>query len=172
MTRTTAREIAVQLIYALDVSGLRPETLLEGFFDKEHFLTLDGEDRLYSTRPDKKQLVYVTELVTKTAANLPQIDAYIEKYSRGWKNERISRTAMACLRCALCEIEYMAEVTPQVAINEAVELSKGYDEPETVAFINGILGEFMRREKGADAPAPVGEAVGCAGDPAEAERGE
>ena len=31
---------------------------------------------------------------------------------------------------------------------EAVELAKGYDEPETVAFINGILGSFMREELG------------------------
>ena len=30
------------------------------------------------------------------------------------------------------------------SINEAVELAKGYDEPETVRFINGILGSFMR----------------------------
>ena len=30
--------------------------------------------------------------------------------------------------------------------NEAVELDKNYDEPETVAFVNGVLGGFMRGE--------------------------
>ena len=34
------------------------------------------------------------------------------------------------------------------AINEAVELDKGYDEPDTVAFVNGVLCGFMRGEKG------------------------
>ena len=41
------------------------------------------------------------------------------------------------------------EVTPGVAINEAVELAKNFEEPETVAFINGVLGGFMREEYGA-----------------------
>ena len=31
-------------------------------------------------------------------------------------------------------------------INEAVELAKRYEEPETVAFINGVLGGFVRGE--------------------------
>ena len=37
-------------------------------------------------------------------------------------------------------------MTPAVAINEAVELAKSYEEPETVAFINGVLGGYMRGE--------------------------
>ena len=31
-----------------------------------------------------------------------------------------------------------------IAARAAVELAKGFDEPETVSFINGILGAFMR----------------------------
>ena len=56
----------------------------------------------------------------------------------------ISKTALAVLRCALCEILYMEDVPDAAAINEAVELAKGYDEPDTVAFVNGVLGSFMR----------------------------
>ena len=40
----------------------------------------------------------------------------------------------------------MDEIPNAVAINEAVELDKNYDEPETVAFVNGVLGGFMRGE--------------------------
>ena len=32
-------------------------------------------------------------------------------------------------------------------------LAKGYDEPDTVAFINGVLGGFMRGELHSDVPA-------------------
>ena len=32
------------------------------------------------------------------------------------------------------------------SINEAVEIAKKYETPETVKFINGILGTFVRRE--------------------------
>ena len=56
------------------------------------------------------------------------------------------RTAMAVLRCALTELIYLEDpdVTPGVAINEAVELAKNFEEPETVSFINGVLGGYMR----------------------------
>ena len=33
---------------------------------------------------------------------------------------------------------------------ENAELAKGYDEPETVAFVNGVLGGFMRGELGTE----------------------
>jgi transcription antitermination protein NusB len=46
----------------------------------------------------------------------------------------------------MCEILYMDEVPNAAAINEAVELAKSYDEPETVSFVNGILGSFIRGE--------------------------
>ena len=44
----------------------------------------------------------------------------------------------------------MDDVPDSVAINEAVELSKGYEDQETVSFINGILGSYMRGERGTD----------------------
>ena len=55
---------------------------------------------------------------------------------------------MAVLRCALTELMYLddPDVTPGVAINEAVELAKSFEEPETVSFINGVLGGFVRGE--------------------------
>lgn len=40
----------------------------------------------------------------------------------------------------------MDDIPNSAAINEAVELDKGYDEPDTVAFVNGVLGGFMRGE--------------------------
>ena len=40
----------------------------------------------------------------------------------------------------------MEDIPNAAAINEAVELDKKYDEPDTVAFVNGVLGGFMRGE--------------------------
>ena len=80
-----------------------------------------------------------------------ELDGYIQRYARGWKPERISRTALAILRCAMCEILYMEDIPNASAIDEAVELDKGYDDPETVSFVNGVLGGFMRGEFGAEA---------------------
>lgn len=149
MTRTKARELAIRLIYAQGASGEQPEDLLGGFFEDEHFATLAGEDELFGKKPDEESLGYIHTLVSLCAANREEIDSYIEKYAIGWRPERITRTAAAVLRCALAELLYVEDVPPSAVINEAVELAKNYEEPETVAFINGVLGGFMRGERSA-----------------------
>ena len=146
MTRSTAREIAIQLGFAAAQNGAEPDELLNEFFSQEHYETLSSEDELFSQRPDKKQMEYIRRLTLLTRENLSEIDGFIERYSKGWKVERISRTALAVLRVAVCEILYMEDIPASAAINEAVELAKGYDEPDTVSFINGVLGGFMRGE--------------------------
>lgn len=148
MTRTTAREIAVQLSFAASASSCAMEDLLDAFFSEEHYSSLVSEQELFSDRPDEKQMGYIRTLTTLAAEKRKELDSYIERYARGWKPERISRTALAVLRCALCEILYMEEIPNAAAINEAVELDKKYDEPDTVAFVNGVLGGFMRGEFG------------------------
>ena len=152
MTRTTAREIAIQLGFAAASRNVEPSQLMDDFFSPEHYASLQEEDELYNERPDKKQMAYIRRLVELTAENRSEIDAYIQKYSKGWKLERISRTALAVMRCAICEILYMDKIPNAAAINEAVELAKGYDEPDTVAFVNGVLGGFMRGELHKDVP--------------------
>ena len=149
MTRTKARELAIRLIYAQGASGEQPEDLLGGFFEDEHFASLAGEDELFGKKPDEESLGYIRTLVSLCAANREEIDSYIEKYAIGWRPERITGTAAAVLRCALAELLYVEDVPPSAVINEAVELAKNYEEPETVAFINGVLGGFMRGERSA-----------------------
>ena len=48
------------------------------------------------------------------------------------------------MRVAMYEILYMPDVPNATAVNEAVEIAKKYDEPETARFVNGILGAFAR----------------------------
>ncbi len=146
MTRKTAREIALQLCFAAAAAELEPEEVLDGFFSEEHFRSLAEEQELYRDFPDEQQMDYIRLLTTLVWEKREELDGYIRKYAHGWTPERISRTALAAMRCAICEILYLDEVPDAAAINEAVELDKGYDDPETVAFVNGVLGGFMRGE--------------------------
>ncbi len=146
MKRTTAREIAVQLSFYVSANEKPIDELLEQFFNKDYYETLAGENELFAEYPEKKQQEYISRLVTTAYDYRIQIDKLIEKYAQGWKPERMSKTAMSILRCAVSEIMYMDDIPASAAINEAVELAKGYDEPETVSFINGILGGIMRGE--------------------------
>jgi len=150
MTRTAAREIAVQLSYELAMNPLSAQEILDSVFESEYYTTLATEDELFATAPDEKQKDYICALVTGVETHREELDACIEKYARNWKLSRISKTAVAVLRTALFEILYMEEVPDAAAINEAVELAKGYDEAETVSFVNGILGGFMRDRASAE----------------------
>jgi N utilization substance protein B len=154
MKRTVARELAIQLSFAAANSGQEPDALLESFFEREHFESLADEQELFAEYPDDKQMDFIRRLTTLTAQNRSEIDGFIERYAKGWKLERISKTALAVMRCAICEILYMEDIPSAASINEAVELDKGYDNPDTVAFVNGVLGGFMRGEFSQDVPQP------------------
>ena len=154
MTRTAARELAVQLCFRLSVNGELTGETVEIFFDEEYFHTLSGEDGVGAQMPDEKQMAYIRRVALGVAAHLEELDSYVEKYAVGWKPGRISKTALAVLRVALYEMLYVDDVPHGAAINEAVELAKHYDEPETVAFVNGVLGAFAR-----DGAVPAEESV-------------
>ena len=146
MTRTAARELAVRLCFGLSENPVDPDQLLEQMFDPDYYMTLASEDEVFSAYPDAKQMDYIARLIRGISLHSAELDGYIEKYAVGWKFARISHTALAILKTAMFEYLYMPDVPQSAAINEAVELAKKYEEPETVPFINGVLGSFARGE--------------------------
>lgn len=82
---------------------------------------------------------YVKNVFFGSYENAQNIEAVIEKYSSGWKKERISPVSMALLRLGCYEMMYMSDIPAKVSINEAIELSKKYDDEKSYAFINGVL---------------------------------
>ncbi len=147
MTRTAARELAILLGFAAGADGAETaQETMDRFFEPEHYASMAEENPLFAEFPDERQMEYIRSLVTLMAERRETLDAYIEKYARGWKADRISRTAGAVLRCAMSEILWLPEVPNAAAINEAVELAKKYEEGDVVSFINGILGSFIRAE--------------------------
>ena len=154
MTRTTAREIAIQLSFAAAANGMAAAELLPDFSSPAPYASLAAEAALFAEVPDKKQMAYIRRLTGLIAENRSELDGFIERYSKGWRVERMSKTAVAVLRCAICEILSMDDIPNAAAINEAVELDKGYDEPDTVAFVNGVLGGFVRGELGVQPEQP------------------
>lgn len=156
MTRSEAREIAVRCSYALGYSRQSPEEFLADNINRETFQRWKEEDGLYRGYPNEKQLAYIQELVKGVAAHGPELDQYIAQYAKNWSFDRIPRTAAAIMRVSMYEILYMPGVPAAAAINDAVEIAKKYEDEKVVAFINGILGSFVRAEfpDAGDKPAP------------------
>lgn len=146
MTRNNAREIAVHFTFELGFSTLSADELLERCFTKEMFALLGEEEPLYAEFPNEKQRNYIVGLVRGVFEHGAELDTYIEKLAVGWKFSRIDRVAAAIMRVTMYEILYMPEIPNKVAINEAVEIAKRYEDDDVVKFINGILGAFLRTE--------------------------
>jgi N utilization substance protein B len=145
MTRITAREIAVHTVYALgytqEYAELIDERTTPAFFER-----LSGEDELFAVPPDAESASYIRSVSEGVAAHLAELDGYIEKYASGWSFGRISRVAVAVMRVCMYEILYRPDIPDAAAINAAVEICKAYEEQEVAAFVNGILGSFVRGE--------------------------
>ena len=146
MVRNTAREIAVHLSYELSFTDKTAEELLDQRLTAAAFAELAEEEDLYREAPNAKQTAYIRRLVQGVDEHGAELDGYIEKYAKGWKFSRIPLVASAIMRVAMYEVLYMPDIPTGAAINEAVEIAKKYETPETVKFINGILGSFSRQE--------------------------
>ena len=68
-----------------------------------------------------------------------------ENLADGWKVERISKVARAVLLLAIYEIKYVEDVPEKVAINEALELAKKFDMPDSSVFVNGVLAGVVNK---------------------------
>jgi len=148
MSRRKAREIVLCLVFEKEYqrdAGCEKlyQDLLELAESSEDFK--DFKDNL--TETDKK---YVKRTFFGVFENLDRIDDIISGSVIGWKYNRISKISMALLRIAVYEIINAGEdVSPSVAINEAVELSKIYDDAKAYGFVNGVLGSVAKNFRSA-----------------------
>lgn len=144
MNRTTAREIAMHLVFEMTFTGVPAGELLERELDRESFALRAETEPLYGEFPDRGSLEYIARVVTGVEEHGAELEEAISRYARGWRLKRIDRVAAAILRVCLYEILYLPDVPDSAAINEAVEIAKGYVDDDVVKFINGILGSFVR----------------------------
>jgi len=148
MSRKKAREIVLCLVFEKEYQkdmgcDKLYQDLIELAEGSEDFKGL--RDNL--TEEDKK---YIKETFFGVFENLEKIDDVISGSIIGWKYNRISKISMALLRIAVYEIMNGGEdISPSVAINEAVELSKIYDDSKAYGFVNGVLGSVAKNFRSA-----------------------
>lgn len=133
MTRKDARENCFKLLFEYEVQKLSAEEALELFYE----LTEDVEG----------QNEYIDSTVKCTIENIEKIDAIIEEHSKGWKISRLAKVTLAVLRVGICELLYMDDIADSIAINEAIEIAKKYNDEKSGKFVNGILSSVYKTKE-------------------------
>ena len=144
MTRSNAREIACHLVYEMNFGHLTAGEVLQSLLDESYYPSLQTETDIYVEKPSGRQLEYLKEVVCGVQAEQETLDGYISKFSVGWNLDRISRVARAVMLVCMYECLHVEDVPVSAAINEAVELTRKYEDEDVVSFVNGILGAFAR----------------------------
>ena len=144
MTRSNAREIACHLVFEMNFNNVTAGEALQTLMEESYYPTLKTESDVYAEKPDSRQLAYLTDVVQGVQARREELEGYITKFSVGWTLGRIARMAVAIMEVCMYEALYVDDAPVSAAINEAVELTRKYENEDVVSFVNGILGGFAR----------------------------
>ena len=113
---------------------------MELLFEKEFNMDVTAEEtyRLAEESRELENDKYLTSTYFGVLDNLSEIDGIISQHAIGWKTKRMSKVSLSVMRIAVYEM-MKTDVPFTVSINEAVELSKKFDDDKAPAFVNGVL---------------------------------
>jgi transcription antitermination factor NusB len=129
--RTKARQLALQLLYRLDLLGDEANP------DRLHFLR--------EQTSDAEVLDFASDLVEGTIRHRDDLDARIREVARNWDIGRMAVLDRNILRMGAYELVYRDDIPPKVSLNEAIELAKRFSTADSGAFVNGILDKVKDR---------------------------
>lgn len=137
--RHRSREMALQLLfqreYAPSGPGPSPEAAARRFVAD------------FDIEPNVAE--YGTQLFLAVDAHKKEIDGLIQSHSAHWKTARMGLVDLTVMRIAVYEMKYLEpQLTPNIAIDEAVEIAKKFGSTDSGAFVNGILDNVARTIRG------------------------
>ena len=132
MSRRSAREAAMKLIFEYEVTGtLGMDTLYE------------MPDILKVNKLSEENIAYIDNIINSYGEFAAVIDDAIKKYSISWNIDRISKVDLAILRIAFFEI-ICTDTPNNILVNEAVDMAKKYSSSKAPGYINGVIGGYLK----------------------------
>jgi N utilization substance protein B len=133
-SRQASRQVALQVLYALD---LHPErsAALEVFEGVAANFDLPEGARAFAK-----------QLVCGVIDELAEIDAQLARHARNWRLSRMAAVDRNVLRLGAYEI-LRTDTPVQVALDQAVELARRFGSESSPGFVNGVL-DALAREAG------------------------
>lgn len=131
MSRRKSREIAIQILYQIEMSKSDAEQALQLFWEN------------YRSADELKD--FAVRVVQGTVEHRKEIDRAITKTAKNWSFGRITPVDRSILREAVFEIIFCPDIPYKVTLNEAIELGKKYGSEKSGAFINGVLDNVLEQ---------------------------
>ena len=133
--RHLARSVVLQSLFEWDFRGLPNEDVTE---------TITRIANEFA--PGMGDSQFIEELVQNVLSKQSDLDKIIEKAAPDWPLDKISFIDRNILRMGLFELIFAdrKEVPAKVAINEAIELAKGFGGENSGKFVNGVLGSVYK----------------------------
>ena len=129
-SRRAARELALNVLYQVDVAKIPPQEALETAIENVGLEEAAAE--------------FATTLVNGVLEHQKSIDKKLKELSVGWQLQRQPAVDRNILRMAMYEILHLDNIPASVSINEAVDLAKKFSTEESGRFVNGVLGTLVR----------------------------
>jgi len=102
------------------------------------------KENLKEFAPDFEDEGFAANILRGVMDHSAEIDATITKYAPEWPLEQITIVDRNVLRIGVYELTYCRDIPPKVAINEAIEVAKGFGGDSSGRFVNGVLGAVYR----------------------------
>ena len=135
MKRKRSREIAMELLFSMEISKNSYEQTIESFIEN------------YEMDLKTIDLEYIKKVMKSVTDYKEEIDEIIKSSLINWTIERVSKVNLIIVRLAIAEMLYIDDVPEVVAINEAIELTKKYSDDKSVSFVNGALDKAFKNIK-------------------------
>ena len=129
--RRSARELAMQGLYQLDVQGTEVLEQLGRFF-------LEGSCDDFVRR-------LASDWTNGTWKNLAVCDGLIASSIIKWHLSRLSPVDRSILRLAVYQLKFCPDIPRVVVINEAIELAKKFSADRSASFVNGVLDAILKK---------------------------
>lgn len=139
--RRQGREFALKVLYSLYDHDAEIDEILDDFWQSFRFRNdvLGDPDETDGARVPAHVKAFAEQLVRGVVNNLRELDAIVDRHSKNWALDRMSRVDLSLLRMATFELVHQPDVPASVVMNEAIEIGKRYGTQDTPAFVNGIL---------------------------------
>jgi N utilization substance protein B len=131
--RHLSRTIALQVLYQWDFHGCDSDKLKEweSYVCKEFAPKFDDDG-------------FIDELVGGVLSHRAEIDEMIKKFAPNWPIDSITIVDRNVLRLGAYELMFSDNIPSKVALNEAIELAKGFGGEASGRFVNGVLGAVYK----------------------------